>query len=214
MTTFPASPRLFRGALVTLDKNSRVATAIPFQYNPNTLNRTLEAQVIESQGGSGEQPRYTGAPVETIKVEIKLDAIDGLEKGEDNAVKLGINPQLAALEMLLYPASQTVKLNATLLKVGTIEIISPAVPLTLFIWGIRRIVPVRLTEYSVVEEYHDPNLNPLTATVSLGMRVLSYNDLATESTGWNLFMSHQVVKESLADIASANANKSTYSSLL
>ena len=214
MTTFPGSPSLFRGALVTLDKNSRVAAAIPFQYIPNTLNRTLEAQIIESQGGGGEQPRYTGAPVETIKVEIKLDAIDGLEKGEPNAVKLGINPQLAALEMLLYPSSQAVKLNAALLKVGTIEIAPPTVPMTLFIWGIRRIVPVRVTEYSVVEEYHDPNLNPLTATVSLGMQVLSYNDLATESTGWNLFMSHQVVKESLSAIAGANANKSTYNSLL
>lgn len=214
MTTAPFSPRLFRGALVTLDNNNKVATAIPFQYNPNTLNRSLEAQVIESQGGGGEQPRYSGAPVETIKVEIKLDAIDGLEKNDENAVKLGIYPQLAALEMLLYPTSRSVKLNALLLKAGTIEIIPPTVPLTLFIWGVRRIVPVRITEYSAVEEYHDPNLNPLTATVSLGMRVLSYSDLATESTGWNLFMSHQIVKESLAAIAAANANKSTYSSLL
>ncbi|MEZ4682545.1 MAG: hypothetical protein R2932_50890 [Caldilineaceae bacterium] len=144
MTTAPFSPRLFRGALVTLDKNSKIATAIPFQYNPNTLNRSLEAQVIESQGGSGEQPRYSGAPIETIKVEIKLDAIDGLEKNEENAMKLGIYPQLAALEMLLYPTSQSVKLNAVLLKVGTIEIIPPTVPLTLFIWGTRRIVPVAL----------------------------------------------------------------------
>ena len=211
---YPRSPKLFRGAVVTLGANDQVAKAIPFQYNPNTLNRSLEAQVIESQGGSGEQPRFSGAPVETIKVEIKLDARDGLEKGEENAVELGIHPQLAALEILLYPTSQSVKLNATLLKVGTIEIIPPAVPMTLFIWGVRRILPVRITEYSVVEDYHDPDLNPIAATVSLGMRVLSYSDLVTESTGWNLFMSHQVVKESLADIADTNASKSTYNSLL
>ena len=213
MTTYPGSPRLFRGALVTLDNNSRIATAIPFQYNPGALNRSLEAQIIESQGGGG-QPRFSGAPVETIKADILLNASDGLEKNDENARELGIYPQLAALEILLYPSSQAIKLNATLLKVGTIEIIPPTVPMTLFIWGVRRIVPVRITEYSVVEEYHDPNLNPVSATVSLGMRVLSYSDLATESSGWNLFMSHQVVKESLADIARANANKSSYQSLL
>ncbi|GAB4574780.1 MAG: hypothetical protein Kow0077_23040 [Anaerolineae bacterium] len=213
MTTYPGSPRLFRGAIVTLD-GSRIARAIPFQYNPNTLSRTLEAQVIESQSGSGEQPRFSGAPVETIKVEIKLSAVDGLEQADDNAQQLGIYPQLAALETLLYPSSQSVKLNATLLKLGTIEIIPPAVPMTLFIWGVRRIVPVRITEYSVTEDYHTPELNPISATVSLGMRVLSYSDLATESTGWNLFLSHQIVKESLAEVAQANANTGTYQSLL
>lgn len=212
--SYPGSPRLFRGAIVTLGSNSRIASAIPFQYIPNTVNRTLEAQVIESQAGAGQPPRFSGAPIETIKLEIKLSAVDGLNDEDETTQKMGIYPQLAALEILLYPTSSSVKLNAMLLNLGTIEIIPSSVPMSLLIWGVRRIVPIRITEYSVVEDYHDPDLNPLAATVSLGLRVLSYSDLATNSVGWNLFMSHQIVKENLAAIASANANISNYQSLL
>jgi hypothetical protein len=212
--TYPGSPRLFKGALVVLNKSNQIATAIPFMYNPNTVNRTLEAQMIESKGESGAPTRFSGAPVEIIKLEIKLDAIDGLEKGDKNAVASGIYPQLAALEILLYPDSATVKLNARLALAGTIEIIPATAPMILLIWGVKRIVPVRITEYSVVEEYHDPNLNPIVATISLGLRVLSYSDLSANTTGWNVFMSHQVVKESFAQIAASNTDKSTYQSLL
>ena len=48
-------------------------------------------------------------------------------------------------------------------------------PLTLFVWSARRILPVRITEYSVTEEAFDPALNPIRAKVSLGIRVLSNN---------------------------------------
>lgn len=211
--TFPGSPRLFRGAIVTLKKHNQIARAIPFMYNPNTVNRSLEAQVIENSGGNG-RARYAGAPIETIKFDIKLDATDALEKAEENAVTSGIYPQLAALETLLYPSSEAVKLNTMMLNIGTIEIIPPPAPMTLLIWGIKRIVPIRITEYSVVEDYHDAQLNPISATVSLGMRVLSYSDLAADTIGWNLFMSHQVVKENLAASAANRANPSTYQSLL
>lgn len=201
-TTYPRAPRLLKGALVTVDSGGPVHRVIVFQYNPHTLTRTLEAQIGEGEGA--DALRFTGAPVETIKLEAEIDATDQLEVADDTAVEIGIYPQLSALELLLYPRSGDVILNDTLLNIGTIEIVPAAVPLTLFIWGARRILPVRLTEFSVTEEAHSPNLSPLRAKVSLGLRVLTYSDLTSGHPGWSLFMAHQIVKETMASMATVN----------
>jgi hypothetical protein len=71
-------------------------------------------------------------------------------------------------------------------------------PLTLFIWSKNRVLPVRLTDFSITEEAFDPALNPIRAKVSLGMRVLSVNDLPFDHKGSSLFMSYHQQKEALA----------------
>jgi hypothetical protein len=117
-------------------------------------------------------------------------------------VSMGIYPQLSALEMLIYPKSALVIANTVLLAVGTIEIIPPEAPMTLFIWGPKRVLPVRLTTFSIAEEAYDVNLNPIRAKVTLGLQVLSYNDLPLSHPGYALFLAHQVVKETMATISS------------
>jgi hypothetical protein len=116
---------------------------------------------------------------------------------------MGIYPQLSALEMILYPKSALVIANTVLLALGTIEVIPPESPMTLFIWGRKRILPVRLTEFSITEEAHDVNLNPIRAKASLGMRVLTYSDLPLTHPGYGIFLAHQVVKEAMAVVGSA-----------
>jgi len=71
-------------------------------------------------------------------------------------------------------------------------------PLALFIWSKNRILPVRLTDFSITEEAFDPNLNPIRAKVSLGMHVLSVNDLGFNHKGGNLFMTYLQQKEQFA----------------
>ncbi|QQS49038.1 MAG: hypothetical protein IPM66_10630 [Acidobacteriota bacterium] len=203
MTTFPNSPRLLKGAIIGLDPLNPVASVIVFQYNPDTLTRTLQAQTTGEEGGArSEALRLKGAPVETIKLDVEIDATDQLEKGEGTAAGMGIYPQLSAVEMLIYPKSALVIANTVLLAAGTIEVIPPVTPLTLFIYGAKRVLPVRLTEFSITEEAHDVNLNPIRAKVSLGLRVLSYNDLSLTHPGYALFLTHQVVKETMAVIGS------------
>jgi hypothetical protein len=73
-------------------------------------------------------------------------------------------------------------------------------PLTLFVWSKSRVVPVRITDCSVTEEAFDANLNPIRAKVSLGMRVLSVDDLGFDDKGGNLFMVYQQQKEKLASL--------------
>jgi hypothetical protein len=115
---------------------------------------------------------------------------------------MGIYPQLSALEMLLYPKSATVIANTVLLAAGTIEIIQPEAPMTLFIWGVKRVLPVRITGFTINEMQYDPNLNPLVANLNLSMNVLSYNDFPVTHPGYFMFLAHQVVKETMATIGS------------
>src|SRR5215203_3992814 len=205
MTTFPGSPTLQIGGIVGIDAFNTVASVILFQYNPDTLTRTLEAQSVGGQGGDrSEALRLKGAPVENIKLEVEIDATDQLEEARGTAVSMGIYPQLSALEMLIYPRSSLVLANTALLAAGTIDVIPLTAPFTLFVWGPKRVLPVRLTDFSIAEEAYDTNLNPIRAKVSLGLRVLSYNDLPRSHPGYSLFLSHQVIKEAMATIGTVN----------
>lgn len=203
MTLF-SPPRLLKGALVTLEPPNPTPRVIIFQYNPNTLTRTLEAKVAEEEGKSGSPPRFKGAPVETIKIDVEIDAADQLEKGDVSAGDMGIFPQLSALELLIYPPSSLVVANNILLSLGTLEILPPSSPLTLFIWGKRRILPIQLTEFSITEDAHNPNLSPIRAKVSLGLKVISYSDVSATNPAWSLFLSHQITKEAMASVATTS----------
>ncbi|AFY34122.1 hypothetical protein [Calothrix sp. PCC 7507] len=201
MSTFPGSPRLLKGGIVLIDANtSAVQRIITLQYNPDSLSRTLQVQGVGGESGDRlEALRLKGPPVETIKLEAEIDATDQLEFPNQNSTtaQLGIYPQLAALETLIYPASSQIQNNNTQAKSGTLEIAPMETALTLFVWSKTRILPVRLTEFSVTEEAFDTALNPIRAKVSLGMRVLNTNDLGFDHQGGNLFMVYHRQKELL-----------------
>lgn len=199
MSAFPGSPRTLQGALVAIDPLLPIPNVILFQYNPHTLTRQLEARGAD---GGPAATSYSGAPVETITVEVELDAADGLETKDDTTVKLGLHPQLAALERLVYPSSARVIANTVLAAIGSIEVVPPQGPLILFIWGPKRVLPVSIKQFSVTEEAHDPQLNPIRARVQLGLRVLSTDDLGPLHPGHALFLAHQVAKEVMAVQAS------------
>lgn len=207
MTTFPGSPRLLKGGIVLIDLDtSAVQRVITLQYNPDTLTRTLQVQGVGGEGGDrSEALRLTGPPVETIKLDAEIDAIDQLESADPTTGRLGIQPELAALETIVYPASSDLQSNNSLAQSGTLEIAPMQAPLTLFVWSKNRILPVRLTDFSITEEAFDPLLNPIRAKVSLSMRVLSVNDLGFEHKGGSLFMAYQQQKERLAGMSKGGA---------
>lgn len=206
MTTFPGSPRLLKGGIVLIDpETSAVERIIALQYNPDTLSRTLQVQGIVESGDRSEALRLKGPPIETIKLDAEIDATDQLELADPKATQLGIHPQLAALETIVYPASSQLLENNSLAQQGTLEIAPMLAPLTLFIWSKNRILPVRLTEFSITEEAFDPALNPIRAKVSLGMRVLNVNDLGFAHKGGSLFMAYQQQKERLAAMSQGGA---------
>ena len=202
MTSFPGSPRLIKGAIIGIDPINPLASIAVFQYNPDTVTRSLQVQGSGDGGDRSEAMRLKGPPIETIKMDVEIDATDQLEKADGITTALGIYPQLSALEMLVYPKSALVIANTILLGLGTVEVLPPIGPFTLLVWGLKRVVPVRLTELSITEEAFDPSLNPMRAKVSLGLRVLNYNDLSITDPGHHIFMAHQIAKEVFATIGS------------
>lgn len=202
MTTFPNAPRLMKAGLVLVDtENSAVERVIALQYNPHSLSRTLQVQDAVPDGGDRSRAmRLKGPPVETLSVEAIIDATDQLEFPDEHsdAVELGIHPQLAAIETIVYPTSTQLQANDSLARGGTLEIAPMETPVVLFIWSSSRVLPVRITEFSVTEEAFDPVLNPIRARITLGMRVLTIDDLGFSHRGGSLFMSYLQRKEVLA----------------
>ena len=207
-SSFPGTPSITKGAIVSFDLFNPVPQVVQFQYNPDSLTRSLQGQHSEGSGGSvSETFRLEGPPVETISLDIEFDATDRLEHPDENEdVKLlGVFPQLSALEMMLYPKSSLVIANTVLAAIGTMEIVPPEGPFTLFIWGAKRVVPVKLTQFNITEEAHDTNLNPIRAKVQLGMRVLTYKNLSMTHPGYSVFLAHQVVKETMSMVGTINS---------
>jgi hypothetical protein len=200
MTNSPNSPQLLKAGIVLIDPTTaRVERVISLQYNPESLSRTLQIQGAGEGGGErSEALRLKGPAIETIKLEAEIDATDRMEAGDATVGALGIHPQLAALESLVHPSSARLESNNTLAKLGTLEIFPMESPLTLFVFGKARVLPVRVTELSVTEEAFDPQLNPLRARVSLGLRVLTVDDVGFQHKAGSLFMSHLMQKEAHA----------------
>ena len=202
MSAVPISPRLVKGGLILIDPaSSTVQRVITLQYNPDTLSRTLQTQSFSagSEGGNrAEALRLKGPPIETIKLDAEIDATDQMEAGDSQTAQTGIHAQLAALETIVYPSADQLDANNALSRSGTLEIVPMEASLTLFVWSKTRILPVRITDFSITEEAFDPQLNPIRAKVSLSLRVLSVDDLGFDTRGGSLFMIYQRQKEQLA----------------
>ena len=202
MSSFPRTPRIIKGGIVLIDPDTAaVNRIISLQYNSDKITRTLQVQSIGGDSGErSEALRLTGPPVETIKLEAEIDATDQLEFPEENAlaVRVGLHAQLAALETIIYPSSTLLEANNALANSGVLQILPAEAPLTLFVWSEKRIVPVRITEFSITEDAFDTSLNPIRANISLGMRVLNVNDLGFEHKGGNIYMTYHKTKERLS----------------
>jgi hypothetical protein len=193
------SPLVRKGAILLLEPNTGVPlSTIVLQYNPDTLSRSLRPQSVGDEPDRTEILRLKGPPIETIKAEVEIDATDQLAASDPVAMSLGIQPQLSALELLVYPSTAVLIANEVLSLVGTIEILPMDTALTVFAWSKNRITPIRITDLEINEEAFDPQLNPIRAKVSLGMRVLSASDVSFLSPAGALYIAYQVAKETMA----------------
>lgn len=199
--TLSSSPRLIKAGLVLVDPGSaRVRRVIALQYNPEKLHRSLQVQGMGDGAERSDALRLKGPAVETFQLEAEIDASDQLEFPERDrtASEVGIAPQLAVLEALVNPRAADLLASQAQAASGILEIAPMESDLALFVWGAQRIVPVRVTDFSISEEAFDPQLNPINATVTLGLRVLSVADLGFEHKGGGLFMAYLQSREKLA----------------
>lgn len=202
MTTFPGAPKTLSGGFILMDAEGKtVLRTVVFQYNPDTLSRTIAPRAAKAESGDRlEALRLIGPPVETIKIEVEFDATDRLEHPDQNpeTIKSGITPELADLETIIAPATGDVLSANRMAQTGTLEVLPLPSPLVLLVLGTNRTLPVRVTDISMVEEAFDTQLNPIRAKVSLGLRVLSTDDLTLGSKGAELFLAHAKRREQLA----------------
>jgi hypothetical protein len=195
----PYNPKLLKGALVTQSPQGGSSQTIAFQYNPETLRRTLQPQTIGGeQNDRSQMVRFSGAPIETFTLEVELDSVDLSGVADVTVASDGVLPQLCALELLAYPSSSSVVSAAAQLSSGTLEIAPAPAPLTLFVWGSRRVVPVQVLSFDVTEQLFDATLTPVRATVAITLRALSYSDLAPGAPGYSQYLTYQQSKEALA----------------
>jgi hypothetical protein len=147
-------------------------------------------------GAAAAVPSAQGAqpfdPAESFTLNLVMDASDALEAPESHPVAFvtGVADRLAAIEMLLYPIgddgglegllniSVSVSIGSGGLSVGGKAAVSPPpqrreAPIVLFVWGPGRIVPVRLTSFTIEEQAFNQLLYPVRAKASLGLRILT-----------------------------------------
>ena len=176
-----------------------VPNVIVFQYNPETMTHTWTQPMSATEAGSeASNPlAVRGTPGETFSFTIAMDARDEIADGSAPAAALaaasGIYSRIAALEMLLYPTSParpgligTVTAAITSALSGAVggpvrTVPQSVLPMTLFIWGTGRIVPVRVTGLSITEQLFDAALNPVHAEAQLTLQVLTPAELAAAS---------------------------------
>ena len=171
MMSFPGSPRILKAGIVLLDPFTLVSSIVVLQYNPDQLTRTLQVQARR-----GERRPFGGAAAEgAADRDVQAGSGDrrhrpaGIPRRRTGRDEVGIFPQLAALETLIYAA-----VPADLRRDGLRRRAAPSrslpmeAPLALFVWSVQRVVPVRVTEFSITEEAFDAALNPIRAKVSLG----------------------------------------------
>ena len=204
MSGYPRSPLLHRAGLVLIEPSSgAVNRIITLQYASESLQRSLEIQAIADEPDRSQPLRLTGPAVETITLEAALDATDQLEFAEQNsdAVETGLFPALSAIETLIHPTTAQLTRQDEQAKAGTFEITPVETALALFVWSRHRIAPVRMTSLSITEDFFDPALNPIHATVNMTLRVLTVDDLGFQHRGTGLFMAYLRAKEQLAERA-------------
>lgn len=199
---------LLKGALVAFTPTFLPVPApdvTVFQYNPESLTHTW-SQPAPSGGGAGSCGRTgmtTGSPLavpgppgEQFDLSVVLDGNEDIADGGASgalASVSGVYTRLAALEMLLYPAQSAA---SSLLGQASAAIVralggsgappqtvpDSSVPITLFVWGPLRVVPVRVTGLTITETLYDALLNPVHADVKLSLKVLSPAELAATGT--------------------------------
>lgn len=196
----PISPRLSRAGLVVLKPTTfEVLRVLSLQYNPDSLSRSVQARGSSDDLGS-DPLRVAGTATQTINFDAELDATEQLSVANPSGVEVasGLHPWLAVLESLLNPSVDTVIENDRLANRGMFEVLGMATTALVLVWSKHRVLPVRLTEMSIVEEAFDTKLNPIRAKISFGFTVLGINELGTTSTLGAMAVNHYRGLEKLA----------------
>jgi hypothetical protein len=205
---YPNNPSILKAALISMGGTIPVPRLIMLQYNPAELTRQIEPDFEKI----GDTPTGTnllaGPAIEKIQMTARISAVDQLQANDATAIMFGIYPQLATLEMMLFPSTSSIVQGLTEMALGVLEIVPPETPLTIFVWGPQRVLPVQITSYSVTETMHDTRLNPIDAEVTISMKVLTYQDFEPSQTGFYLYLANLAGRELMSALGTVQSGAS------
>jgi hypothetical protein len=177
------SPKFEKGAFVQLVRGlgGVVPNVIPFQYNPEKLSHTVAPwnpfEVDQTQRGAQAPTVQPFDPKESFNLTLEIDATNDLEDEDFVAKEVGVADRLAALKKLLLPGKgvigDLVASARALVGKAAEQAVRPTVPVVLFVWGPGRILPVRVSSFTVEETQFSPALRPIQAAVTIGLEVLT-----------------------------------------
>ncbi len=192
---------VLKGALVSFSPTFLplpIPNVIIFQYNPETMTHTWsQPEAASSAGTETSNPlAVQGMPGEEFSFSIEMNSGEEIADSTltSGLAKIsGLYSRLAAIEMLLYPTGTSNALVGAVTAAissalgggssgPTRTVPQSVIPVTLFIWGPGRIVPVRLTALSITEKLYDEALNPTYAQAQVTLRVLTPAELVAAKT--------------------------------
>jgi hypothetical protein len=170
---------------------------IVFQINPETMTHAWTEPVAPpppSEAKAAVNPlAVTGVPGETFSFTLMLDSdlqisdVATDPPGAALALASGVSSRLSALELLQFPtplpdsglqgqvsAAVSAAASGPTSAATTPQAVPLSqVPVVLFAWGPLRIVPVRVTAFSVSEKLYDNRLNPTHVEAQITLTVLT-----------------------------------------
>jgi hypothetical protein len=175
------------GAAQTAATPGQSRTLRQFHCNQPDLIKLQKDQVVTVQE-------------ETIGFDIRLDATDKLNDENLIASQFGIAPQLATLELMVYPKDESLLGAAVDLLLGKSAGFSftksSNPPLILFIFGRKRVLPVNINTMNITETEFSTDLNPIRATVAVSLSVIEGKSPP--------FLYSKVMKEAMSVLNLAN----------
>jgi len=190
---------LLKGALIATVRgapNPSQTYVVPFQYNPQTLSRTLTPSYYRERS-----ERFTGPAKQTIDVTVQLEA----SGSPDDALGNGVLAYLAALEMMINPSSTDLETYVSDTQSNKMKAVPPLAPRSLFVWGPNRLLPVRLTSMTATEKLFGPNLSPIVADVALKMELYPFKE--ADDKDYQLLLTNLKLLETLrADVPTTGAD--------
>lgn len=209
---------LLRGALIEYgtDLIGLIPNVVIFQFNPESLSRTLEIPPRPSGVTQRESTQAGEKTFEKISFKAHFSAANMLDEGKELAQLFGVGPQLAALEKMVLPSSKIAGLiGAAIDAIGSAlgggSGDAPAQPIPrekypriLFIWGLTRVLPVTIDSMSISELEYDAVLNPTRAEVDLQLSVIAVDDCSDDILAKGALEYSTIAKEAQAIANLAN----------
>ena len=210
--------KILKGALIEYGSDflGPIPNVVVFQFNPEKLSRTIEIPPRPVNATTRETSQAGEPPYERFTVAAEFSAADQRNSSNPIGLTMGVGPQLAALEAMVYPVQTPGGLiGAAVDAIGsllsgssgpdpTLPVPRVQSPKILFVWGLMRVVPVIIESMTINEVQYDSLLNAEEASVTIGLAVVTPCHSCDDQIARGALSYTQMMQDTLATVNLAN----------